>query len=249
MKNTFQSFGIVGVVVILLCTGIFLYSEWDLRQFKMALRESSTTVPYTQRTKDIEKAEAPSEPTVSPPLEVNSEDSQLPTGIENSGTDLNDASEFVERTSQADLDFFVEHDEEVADDPRADAFTEDAEDLLSDEEIITAGFDDYNASLSSDPEYAYQRLDDAFRTQYGDSPDVDIIIRSIRRSNEGTATINDAIENTEAFLRLASQISPEEGLQPIKAHLDTLRETRQLALEEGTELPRYQETHIFDPSR
>lgn len=251
MKNTFQPLGIVGVVVILLCTGIFLYGEWDLRRFKTALRKSSTAVPYTQQTEDTEKADAHGEPLVSPTLEVDSENSQLLSGTENSETDLNDAPEPVDQTLDTDSDLFAGPYEEVANGSLADTLTdtEDPEDLLTDREIVTAGFDDYNAFVSSDPDYAYQRLDDAFRTQYGDSSDVDVLVQTIRRSNEGTATIADAIENAEAFLRLASQISPSEGLQPIREHLSTLQTVRQQALEAGTELPLYRETHVFDPSK
>ena len=249
MNSMFRTFSGIGIVVILFCIGIFLYTEWDLRQFKRGLLRSTAAVTYTRQPENTQKAETHSDPTVSPALEVNSEDPQRSTDIENSEIDLNDPSEFVESTLEAGLDFLADHYEEVLDDPSMDAFAEDTEDLLSDEEIVTAGFDDYNAFLSNNPEYAYQRLDDAFRTQYGDSSDVDILVQTIRRSNEGTATIADAIENTEAFLRLASQISPSEGLQPIREHLGTLQTARQQALEEGADLPLYRETHIFDPSR
>lgn len=248
MNNVFQILGFTAVVVILLCVGLFLYTEWDSKRFKESLPKVPPTVRYTQNVEAEQVTDAPKDPLVSTETRE--------TLSDNSEVETQETPETVV-SQDADFDMFLtefsEEGEVDSTDPvhsAVDAFTEDAQDDSFDEtEIVKIGFDDYNTYLSSNPEYAYQRLDDAFRAQYGDSNDVDILVRTIRHSNEGTATIEDAIENAEAFLRLASQISPSEGLQPIREHLSTLQTVRQQALEEGTELPLYHETHVFDPSR
>ena len=98
---------------------------------------------------------------------------------------------------------------------------------------VEAGFADYNAYLATDPAYAYQRLDAAWREQFGDFPDVDILVETVRRGNAGTATIDDAIANAEALLRLMPGLVIPEGIQVVADHLEYLK-SRKLALEEGT---------------
>ncbi len=115
-------------------------------------------------------------------------------------------------------------------------FTDVSEEVPYDMELVKAGFDDYNAYLETDPEYAYQRLDAAFREQYGDDPDVDILVEHVRDSNEGTTEIAEAIDFAEAIIRLTSKISPPEALESLYAYLELLRETQKMALEQGTDV-------------
>lgn len=249
MKEVLQNISVASVVVILLCTGIFFYTEWDLRRFKDSLPKA----PRQTRPQEAVSAQQAENPLFdAQTTELASADTA------NTGDADSTETTFVEGTSPSienEFDTFLDVylEETAADAITSGDFTDGTEDAPYDDmpydiAVVKAGFDDYNAYLATDPEYAYQRLDNAFREQFGEASDVDILIRTIRRSNEGIATINDAIENIEAFLRLASPISPEEGLQPIRVHLETLQELKQLAIEEGTELPTYQQNHIFDPS-
>ncbi len=111
------------------------------------------------------------------------------------------------------------------------------QDVPYDMGVVKAGFEDYNAYLETDPERAYQRLDDAFREQYGDHPDVNILVQHIRDCNDGVATIDDAIENAEAMIRLISKLpTPPEAVEAIKVHLETLKDRKKFAIEQGLEL-------------
>ena len=117
-------------------------------------------------------------------------------------------------------------------------FTDVPQELPYDMEVVKSGFDDYNTFLETDPEYAYQRLSDAFLEQYGDDPDVYRLVEHIKQNNEGTTTFDSAIDFTETTIRLMSKICPPEALESLELHLELLTEHRRLALEQGTN-PQY----------
>jgi len=247
MNTVLRFLSISTVVLFFFLTGIFLYTRWEVKQWEEN-RGKNIATPNTQET----EARGVTAPTTQK-LDVTYEKTETPqrlTPLENSETLVDGVPENVEPHPDTDLEtFFAEFSEEINDVPVPDLEAAVVKAEVQDVTKITkAGFEDYNTHLRSNPEYAYQRLDDAFRAQYGDSQDVDILIQTIRRSNDGTATLNDAIENTSAFLRLASKISPEEGLEPIREHLETLQELKRSAIEEGTEMPVYHQTHVFDPT-
>ncbi len=99
--------------------------------------------------------------------------------------------------------------------------------------VVKTGFEDYNANLDTDPEYAYQRFEAAFREQYGDYPEIDIIIETIQIHNSRDLTVNEAIKMTEAF----SRITPEPVASTLHRQLEDLRETQRLSEELGEEIP------------
>ena len=253
MNTVLRFLSISTVVLIFLLTGIFLYTRWEVKQWEEKWGKNIAT-PNTQPTKNTQETEARGDTrSTRQELDATHEKTETPprlTPLENSETLVDGVPENVVPPIDTDLEtFFAESSEEINDAPVPDLEAAAVEAEVQDStEIAKAGFEDYNTHLSSNPEYAYQRLDAAFRAQYGDSQDVDILIQTIRRSNDGTATLNDAIENTGAFLRLASKISPEEGLEPIREHLETLQELKRNAIEEGTEMPVYHQTHVFDPT-
>jgi len=219
------------IVTLLICGGFWLYTKWDTKRFE----ESLGPVPSAARETTPVQDEAPSQKntSVAPQHEVETEHS--PPVATTSGTAS--VAPAPAADADADLDSFLEMflEEFEADSVDSGDLTDGIEEVPYDLAFVKAGFDDYNGYLKTDSEYAYQRLDAAFREQYGDDSDVDILVGHIRESNEGPTTIADAITFAEAMIRLTSKISPPEALEPLETHLLLLRESQQLALEQGTE--------------
>ena len=242
-QNSLQALGWATVVVLLLSAGIFLYSQWDLKRFQESLPEVPTTDTAAQDTpnaKGVTEELADSEPI---PVVTHPSDA-TPDSI--AETKVAAVEDFPESPGDAPLALFEPLVEENDGDtlPEEGDIAEASDGLSYDVEIVKAGFDDYNAYLDTDPAYAYQRLDDAFREQYGDSADVDILVETVQRSNEGTGTIDDAIANAEAFLRLIPPSVPPENVQEVVEQVAYLKELRQLAADEGIEIP-FQQTYRF----
>lgn len=242
-RNSLQALGWATIVVLLLSAGIFLYSQWDLKRFQESLPEvpkTDTAAQDTPNAKGVTEELADSEPI---PVVTHPSDA---TSDSIADTKVASVEDFPESPSDAPLALF----EPLVEEGDGETLLEEgdvaeASDGLSyDVEIVKAGFDDYNAYLDTHPAYAYQRLDDAFREQYGDSADVDILVETVQRSNEGTGTIDDAIANAEAFLRLIPPSVPPENVQEVVEQVAYLKELRQLAADEGIEIP-FKQTYRF----
>lgn len=242
-RNSLQALGWTTVVVLLLSAGIFFYSQWDLKRFQESLPEvpkTDTAAQDTPNAKGVTEELADSEPI---PVVTHPSDA---TSDSIADTKVASVEDFPESPSDAPLALF----EPLVEEGDGETLLEEgdvaeASDGLSyDVEIVKAGFDDYNAYLDTHPAYAYQRLDDAFREQYGDSADVDILVETVQRSNEGTGTIDDAIANAEAFLRLIPPSVPPENVQEVVEQVAYLKELRQLAADEGIEIP-FKQTYRF----
>lgn len=231
---------IVGALLltVLICAGFWLYTEWNLKRFKASLPQAPPAQTVTREMPPAQYEDIPQEDTqttenvgtVPPRSTVEREDSAPVAAARDA------ASVAAGTADDAGLGSFLEafFEETAADTIASGDFTDVGEEIPYDMAIVKAGFDDYNAYLKTDPEYAYQRLEAAFREQYGDDPDVHILVEHIRDSNEGPTPIADAIEFTEAMIRLTSKISPPEALEHLQLHLELLRETQQMALEQGT---------------
>ena len=231
------------IIIAILSIGLFFYTEWELKRFQDSLPEVPKVKPVevieTVETADSEllNVETPAElsspglseqvtPSLDKPVDVPQED--LP---ESAG----EYHQFLEEIPKAATP--AGGDSDRRDVPMR-------EDLPYDVEIVRAGFDDYNAYLETDPTYAYQRLDEAFREQYGDSSDVDILVRTIQRGNQGTATIDDTIAFGEACLRLIPLEFPIENAQRITEFVEYLKETRRMSMDTNVTLPISQEYHV-----
>ena len=225
------------VLVTLVCAGMFFYAQWELNRFKETLPKVST-VPTTPKTTAYQQHT--SQEAIHPitPWEISE------TGPAGDIQSVSVAETTQSGTANEAQDLFFKNYPEKTETGEAESLKPASEFPYNIEEV-KAGFDDYNAYLAVNPEYAYQRLDDAFREQYGDSTDVDILIETIRRGNNGTGTIDDAIASAEALLRLMPGISLPEGIQAVADHLESLKETKQLALESRTKIP-FSYTNHFD---
>ena len=230
------------ILTVLICTGFWLYTQWDTKRFEESLQTPSvmeapreeTTTGQTEHPQEIAQT---TENAISPTLmrdaekEANKPDAAAPA----ESADVAGAA-----TDSAGMDsFFDQWLEQTTGDS-----TDGSEEVPYDMAVVKAGFDDYNAYLQNDPEYAYQRLDDAFREQYGDRPDVDILVETIRRGNNGPTTIDDAIKGMEAMVRLVSKISPPEALESIQDAIEMLTIAKQIAHEDGIDIEYEGNFHI-----
>ncbi len=233
-------------LVIFICTGLWLYTQWDLKRFNESLPELPAVA--TPREDSVQSQSVlPQVPTASPES-AGRDISQLETDlvrVENKKEEIAKSAIVDETQYAADASFdSVSRDfsdeagpfDETEIDPllAADAPEVNPE-LPYDIGIVKKGFDDYNASLATKPEYAYQRLDDALREQFGDDPDVDILVEHTRRSNNGTTTLDSEIRNLEAQLRLLLK-NNYPGQQALENALHLYREMKQMSLEAGREI-------------
>ncbi len=233
---------LIGVMflIILICAGIWLYTEWDLKRFDESLPELPT-VKVSQEGSLRPQAALPqgategSEDAKGHPSRPEPEAERVePQNVDSPESVTVDETQYSYETS------FDTASGEYDDGTEADSLASgDATDVPQEEpydiEIVEAGFDDYNAFLATDPAYAYQRLDDALREQYGDDPDVDILVEHTRRCNEGTTTLDSIIENNEAQLRLLVK-NNYPGQQELQDSLEVHREMKQMSLEAGREI-------------
>ena len=226
----------ISILVILVCAGIFIYVEWEIKRFDASLPEvpSGDTAPNAAALSESPQQEVPQ-----PSAASVSESPLLKAAPEGQGTDSARSTETFSVVEEPPSEFagnardlFLEETETVPVEPEEE-FTQGQPEVPYDMAKVEAGFADYNAYLATNPAYAYQRLDAAWREQFGDFPDVDILVETVRRGNAGTATIDDAIANTEALLRLMPGLVVPEGIQVVADHLEYLKESKQRALEEG----------------
>lgn len=227
------------ILTLLICAVFWLHTERDIKRFKESLpkappvqgapRETVPALDERLPQQDTQTTEALGTPPTQRDVETEHSPpvAAIPAAAPIAEVPATDTD------SENFFEMFLEEFE--ADSVASGDFTNVGEEIPYDMAFVKAGFDDYNTYLKTDPEYAYQRLDAAFREQYGDDSDVDILVGHIRDSNEGPTSMSDAIDFAEAMIRLSFKISPPEALESLYVHLELLRETQQLLLEEGTE--------------
>lgn len=242
--NTMNLRVIVGglILTVLICTGFWLYTQWDTKRFEESLQipsvmEAPREETTARQTKHPQEIAETTENAISPTSmrDAEKETNKPDTAAPSESANVTGAAKDTAGTDS----FFDQWLEQTIGDS-----TDVSEEVPYDMAIVKAGFDDYNAHLQSDPEYAYQRLDDAFREQYGDDPDVDILVDTIKRGNSGPMAIDDAIKWMEAMMRLVSKISPPEALENIQDALEMLTIAKQMAQEDGIDIEYEGNFHI-----
>lgn len=237
------------IVIAILSIGLFFYTEWELKRFQDSLPE----VPKSKPVEVIETVETADNelPAESELLDVETPAALSSPGLsEQVNPDLDEPVDVLQEDiseSAGEYHQSLEENPQAAtpaggDSDRRDVAMRDG--LPYDVEIVKAGFDDYNAYLETDPTYAYQRLDEAFREQYGDSSDVDTLVQTIQRGNQGTATIDDTIAFGEALLRLIPLEFPIENTQTITEYVEYLKEAKRMSMDTNVTLPISQEYHV-----
>ncbi len=227
------------ILTVLICAMFWLYTQWDTKRFKESLQTPSVMETPRERTtaSEVEHSQEIAQPTENITTATPMQDTEVETAaaLPLESADVAEAPADGKGTDNF-LDQWLEQ--------SIGNSTDVSEEVPYDIEVVKAGFDDYNAYLQSDPEYAYQRLDDAFREQYGDDPDVDILVENIRRGNNGPTTIDDAIKGMEAMMRLVSKVSPPEALESIQDALEMLTIAKQMAQEDGIDIEYEGNFHI-----
>ncbi len=218
-QYNYKTIGVAVLLTVLICTGIYFYAQWDLARFKASLGEvpkfNVLTNPASQNEKQTTEHAKSLTPSVEPLLETNGEPEiiKAETGIENTPSESEDSINDSEK-----LIFSL-------DEPLEDILDEPLEPY--DLEKVRAGFRDYNAFLVSNPERAYASLTDALREQNGDCFEVDIIVETVRRINDGITTIDDAIALRRAIIELTPPENTEE-IEDLSYGMEELYEFRAL---------------------
>ena len=223
-------------LTVLICIGFWLYTRWDTQRFVESLPKAPVVQTETTETAPAQQAASPYGATRTTENTV-MEDPVRNTGLEDPEDDATEqeigtAVAVGNRAETADLyAFFEEFLEETAVDTITSGdFTNVAQDASYDQALVAAAFADYNVYLKTDPEYAYQRLEEAFREQYNDDPDVSGFVEAIRKSSEGPLTMNEWVQSTELMMRFFSKTSSPEVLKRFENHFQTVMKE----LESGT---------------
>ena len=217
-------------LTVLICIGFWLYIRWDTQRFVESLPKALVVQAKTTETTPAQQAASPYGATRTTENAL-IEDRVRDTELENLEDDameqeVGTAVAIEDSANTADLyTLFEEFLEETAAAPIASGnFTKVVQDPPYDQDLVEAAFADYNAYLETDPEYAYQRLEEAFREQYNDDPDVSGFVEAIRKSGEGSLTIDNWVQSTELMTRFLSKTSPPEVLKRFENHFQTITE-------------------------
>ena len=214
-------------VTVLVCGGIYLYVQRDLNRFIESLGEPP---PGSQPT--ITQDRIPEQPISEVTVSTDSE----PEAFEHDTHEdpaLTDDSLFSsghihDEHGHTHDGYGHTHEIELSEDG---FFDEDADVDLSElhQPSVAEGFNEYNDYLASDPERAYASLAQALRDRYGDHPNMDGFIETIRQTNEGTLTLDDAIWQMDTFNEILSQAGQERpSLRTFHQDLLDLKELQEM---------------------
>lgn len=219
---TLKVIGCALILTLLLCAGIHFYAKWEYQRFAEELGEAPTfdasPEPVSAREmlpKAMSEEPVQPAPVAFEPLEVNE---LTPETSEPELLDLETEEPLFGLEDFPPLD--AELEELSLDEVEFPAFPDEVPVEMVDAGIPARGY--------SDP----SSLADPFRTTYGDAEEVDIITEVLRRSGDGTATVDDIVYMTEALLRITPADQPEVRESLINT-LSELAELKQHELESG----------------
>ena len=202
------------ILTLLLCAGIHFYAKWEYQRFAEELGEAPTfdasPEPVSAREmlpKVMSEEPVPPAPVEFKPLEVNE---LTPETSEPEPLELETEEPLFGLEDLPPLD--AELEELSLDEVEFPSFPDEVPVEMVDAGIPARGY--------SDP----SSLVNAFRTTYGDVEEVDIITEVLRRSGDGTATVDDIVYMTEALLR----ITPADQLEVRQSLINTLSELAEL---------------------
>ena len=221
--------GIGVILTVLICSGLFFYLRWENQRFVTELPQPPnfdvSQAPAEQRALTIKKGAEQSHPMATIEPEVLEE---LPVILEI--PDVKTEEQSFQETDLSEFDLEL--------DPLSFSTVELPEALPEspidgiDWVKVKATSQDYNDFLETDPDYAYERLTDRFQEMFGDRPEIETLVETIRRSNEGTLTLNDAIAMTEASLSLLPA-DETEAIRQLSENLEVFREIKAFQKEGG----------------
>ena len=212
------------ILTVLICIGFWLYTQWGTQRFVESLPKNPIIQTETIENTPDEQAASPYGATRTIENAV-VENLGRDTGLE-SPEDEAKKREIgtVDSTATVDLYALFEEflEETAADTITSGDFANGDQDTPYDQALVKAAFVDYNAYLETNPEYAYQRLEEAFREQYNDDPDVSRLVETIRKTSESPLTINEWVQSAEVMMRFLSKTSPPEDLKRFENHFQAI---------------------------
>ncbi len=215
MKTFFTLQHLLGVclLIIISCVGFYIYTQWGLEKFEAELTPMPEFVPAPEppkkRSMILKKSETthlfkesrPQRSLDAPPVAPSIPDvgtGELP---------LEALEDPLEDFDTEAFEFFLDELDVLSDAPV---------DLEIPEWIVSAW--DYSEYRDTDPKYAYEQLGASFRERYGDSTEVSTIVKNVERIDTGTATMDNLIELTEAWI----SILPAEDVADFEALIEGL---------------------------
>ena len=235
MQSNLQVIGGALILTVIICAGFLLYAQWDLKRFEESLGKlpkletppETVAAPADVSPREVMTDERPSYTTPRATVSVERFERQvLEVDVPEWETPAVPLTETELPALESDSDALslskVEFPEEWTDVPVEGIDWVQAK----------AAGRDYNDFLHTAPEYAYARLADGLREMYGDFPEVDTIVENIKRANEETLTLDDAIHMAEAFSRIMPE-NQQASRNMIALQLEILRELK--TLEEDSE--------------
>ncbi len=213
-------------ITVLVCGGIYLYTQRDLNRF----RESLGELPAVSQPTTYDHT--PEQPTSEVPTSTASEAESFEQDTHEDST-LMDTPLFSSESEHVHDSHVHTHDDHGdthdTDLSEGGFFNEDVDIGETHQRRVTEGFNEYNDYLTSDPERAYASLAQALRDRYGDHPDMDAFVETIRQTNEGTLTLDDAIWQMDVFNEILSQAGQERpSLRTFHQDLLDLKELQEM---------------------
>lgn len=229
IQFTLKVLSIGAILTVLICSGLFFYLRWENQRFVAELPQPLNfdvpPAPAEQRTLTIKEGPEQSLPTATIEPEVLEELPVIP--------EIPDVKTEEQSFQETDLSEF-----DLELDPLS-VSTIELPEALPESPVegidwikIKAASQDYNDFLESDPDYAYDRLTDRFKEMFGDRPEIETLVENIRRSNEGTLTLDDAIAMTEASLSLLPA-GDTEAINQLSERLEVFQGLKDFQAEGG----------------
>ncbi|MDE0016210.1 MAG: hypothetical protein OXU51_08495 [Candidatus Poribacteria bacterium] len=214
MKTFFSLQHLLGVCLLIIfsCVGFYIYTQWSLQKFEAELTPlpEFVTSPEPLEIEKRSMISKQSEPTdiftESNPLEY-LDAPPVDTSIPDMETEEFPLEELENPLEDFDPEWIVDEFDVPSDAPV---------DLEIPEWIVSAW--DYSEYRDTDPKYAYEQLGASFQERYGDSTEVNTIIKNVERIDTGTATMDNLIELTEAWI----SILPAEDVADYEALIEGL---------------------------
>ena len=229
MQFYIKVLSIGAILIILICSGLFFYLRQDYQRFVAELPQPPKfdvpSAPSEQKALTRKEVSEQSLRTVTIEPEVLEE---LPVIPEIPDVETEEQSFQETDLSEFDLEL----------DPLSFSTVELPEGLPEspvdgiDWVKVKATSQDYNDFLETDPDYAYERLTDRFQEMFGDRPEIETLVETIRRSNEGTLTLDDAIAMTEASLSLLPA-GETEAINQLSERLEVFQGLKDFQAEGG----------------
>ncbi|MYG07349.1 hypothetical protein F4167_12180 [Candidatus Poribacteria bacterium] len=213
MKTFFSLQHLLGVCLLIIfsCVGFYIYTQWSLQKFEAELTPLPEFVTSPEPLQERSMISKQSDPTdffaESSPLEY-LDAPPVDTSIPDMGAEELPLEELENPLEDFDTEwiapeFFLDE---------FDVLSEAPVDIEIPEWIVSAW--DYSEYRDTNPKYAYEQLGASFRERYGDSTEVNTIVKNVERIDTGTATMDNLIELTEAWISIlpAEDVADYESL-------------------------------------